>query len=168
MSKLSDRRTRHDVFFKKAKAEGFAARAVFKLEDIDRKHGLLRPGGRVLDLGCAPGSWLQYAAGRVGPAGRAVGIDLAAVTAKLPANAEAIVGDAFAADPAELRRRSGGEGYTAVVSDMAPRTTGIRSVDQAQSESLFERALDLATQLLQPGGHFLGKIFQGPDFQKLR
>jgi 23S rRNA (uridine2552-2'-O)-methyltransferase len=92
MSKLSDRRSRHDVFHRRARQQGFRARAVFKLEEIDQKLELLRRGDRVLDLGCAPGSWLQYCRTRVGPTGQLVGIDRAPLEADLP-GARLLVGD---------------------------------------------------------------------------
>ena len=164
MSKLSDRRFRKDRFHRQAQAAGYRARAVFKLEEIDRKVGLLRPGARVLDLGCAPGSWLQYAAERVGPGGRLVGIDRAPIDVVLP-NLRLLVGDVFEVSREELL----GElpAFDAVLSDMAPDTTGIRHVDQIRSEALFERALDLATTTLAHGGTFLAKLFQGPEFHAL-
>jgi 23S rRNA (uridine2552-2'-O)-methyltransferase len=164
LSKLSDRKSRRDHFHRRAQKQGFRARAVFKLQEIDEKHRVLRPGMRVLDLGCAPGSWLQYAADRVGPGGRLVGIDRAAIDLALP-NLRLLVGDVFEVDPAallgELAR------FDAVLSDMAPDTTGIRHVDQTRSEALFERALDIATATLAHGGCLVGKLFQGPDFQRL-
>jgi 23S rRNA (uridine2552-2'-O)-methyltransferase len=164
MSKLSERRHRHDAYHQRAKKEGFAARAVYKLEEIDVKHPLFRPGAAVLDLGCRPGSWLQYAARQIGPRGALVGIDRAPLDVTIP-GARIIVGDVFTVTPAEL---SGDlPAFDVVLSDMAPDTSGIRSLDQARSESLFERALELAEVLLVPGGHFVGKLFQGPDFHKL-
>ncbi len=162
---LSDRRGRHDAFFKKAQRENFAARAVYKLQEIDERYSLFQPGQRVLDLGCRPGSWLQYAGQKVSSKGALVGIDRQplAVTIK---NSRIVVGDVFAITGAELRGDL--SGFDVVLSDMAPDTTGIRHVDQARSEGLFERAVELAEELLVPGGLFLGKLFQGPDFQRLR
>jgi 23S rRNA (uridine2552-2'-O)-methyltransferase len=164
MSRLSDRRFRKDRFHRKAQAAGYRARAVFKLEEVDRKLGLLRPGARVLDLGCAPGSWLQYAAERVGRGGRLVGIDRAPVDLSAP-NMRLLVGDVFQVSREELLGEL--DSFDVVLSDMAPDTTGIRHVDQARSEALFERALDLATTTLAHGGHFLAKLFQGPEFTAL-
>ena len=164
MSKLSDRRFRKDHFHKKAQKEGYAARAVFKLEEIDRKQPLFRAGMNVLDLGCAPGSWLQYAARRVGASGHLVGIDRHPIDLALP-NLRVMVGDVFTVTRAELCGEL--DGFDVVLSDMAPDTTGIRHVDQARSEGLFERALDIAIETLVHGGNFVGKLFQGPDFQKL-
>ena len=164
MSKLSDRRFRKDRFHRQAQAAGYRARAVFKLEEVDRKLGLLRPGARVLDLGCAPGSWLQYAAERVGPGGRLVGIDRHPIDLVLP-NLRVLVGDVLQVSREELLGEL--HAFDAVLSDMAPDTTGIRHVDQARSEALFERALDIAGQVLSPGGNFVGKLFQGPEFAPL-
>ena len=163
-SKLEDRATRRDRFHQQAKREGFLARAVYKLSELDEKFRLLSPGDRVLDLGCAPGSWLQYARQRVGEQGVLVGLDRAPLPRELP-GARIVVGDVMAIDPAELRGDL--PAFDVVLSDMAPDTSGIRSLDQARSETLFERALELAVALLAPGGHFVGKLFQGPDWKRL-
>lgn len=163
-SKLGDRAVRRDRFHQQAKREGFLARAVYKLTEIDEKFRLFRPGDRVLDLGCAPGSWLQYARQQVGETGVLVGLDRAPLQRALP-GARIVVGDVMAIDPAALRGDL--TAFDVVLSDMAPDTTGIRSLDQARSEALFERALELAVALLAPGGNFVGKLFQGPDFKRL-
>jgi 23S rRNA (uridine2552-2'-O)-methyltransferase len=162
--RLADRSVRRDRFHQQAKREGFLARAVYKLEELDRKSDLFRQGARVLDLGCAPGSWLQYARGRVGERGVLVGLDRGPLQSQV-AGARIVVGDVMTIDPAELR----GElpSFDVVLSDMAPDTSGVRSLDQARSEALFERALEIATLVLAPGGNFVGKLFQGPDFKKL-
>lgn len=165
MSKrLDDRATRHDRFHQKAKKQGFLARAVFKLEEIDQQFKIFKPGQRVLDLGCAPGSWLQYARGRVLDKGVLVGLDRGPLRGDV-AGARIVVGDVMTIDVEELL----GElpAFDVVLSDMAPDTSGIRSLDQARSEALFERALEIATLTLAPGGNFVGKLFQGPDFKKL-
>jgi 23S rRNA (uridine2552-2'-O)-methyltransferase len=161
---LDDRSTRHDRFHQKAKKEGFLARAVYKLEELDQQFKLFKPGQRVLDLGCAPGSWLQYARGKVGDRGVLVGLDRAPLRGNV-AGARIVVGDVLTIDPTELRGEL--DAFDVVLSDMAPDTTGIRSLDQARSEALFERALEIATLVLAPGGNFVGKLFQGPDFKKL-
>jgi 23S rRNA (uridine2552-2'-O)-methyltransferase len=135
---------------------------VFKLEELDRKHTLIGKGDRVLDLGCRPGSLLQYAA-RQG-AGALVGLDRQPLDVTIP-GARILVGDVLEM-PAETLRGDLA-GFDVVLSDMAPDTSGIRAVDQARSETLFERALELAILLLAPGGHFVGKLFQGPDMKRL-
>ena len=164
MSKLDDRSARRDRFHAKAKKHGFLARAVFKLEELDQQFKLFKPGQRVLDLGCSPGSWLQYARSKVGDKGVLVGLDRGPLRGDV-AGARIVVGDVMAIDVAELK----GElpAFDVVLSDMAPDTSGIRHLDQARSEALFERALEIASQVLAPGGNFVGKLFQGPDFKKL-
>jgi len=118
----------------------------------------------VLDLGCRPGSWLQYAAKVLGQRGRLVGLDRAALEIEVP-QARIVVGDVFAVGLEQLRGEL--NGFDLVLSDMAPDTSGVRSLDQARSEALFERALEIAEALLVGGGHFAGKLFMGPDFQRL-
>jgi len=164
MAKLADRSTRRDRFHQKAKREGFLARAVYKLSEIDEKHHLFAPGDRVLDLGCSPGSWLQYARTQVGDEGVLVGLDRGPLR-NAPAGARIEVGDVMTIDIAQLVGDVGK--FDVVLSDMAPDTSGIRSLDQSRSEALFERALEIATATLAPGGNFVGKLFQGPDFKKL-
>jgi 23S rRNA (uridine2552-2'-O)-methyltransferase len=163
--KLSDRRARHDRAYHDAKASGYAARAVFKLEELDAKFRLLGRGRRILDLGCWPGSWTQLAAERVGEDGLVVGIDLRPLDVALPAHAVSAVGDVEELDPKELVERFGD--FDVVLSDMAPKTTGDRATDQIRSEALTARALEIARVVLRPGGHFAAKVFQGPGFGDL-
>jgi len=164
MSKLQDRRARRDHFHQRAQKAGFRARAVFKLEELDHQFEILHPGDRVLDLGCAPGSWLQYARTRIGPDAPMVGLDRAPLAAPFP-GARIVVGDVHTITTAELLGDQ--KAFDVVMSDMAPDTTGVRHADQARSEALFERALELAVATLAPGGNFVGKLFQGPDFKRL-
>ena len=156
-----------DHYFQKAKREGYAARSVYKLEEIDRRLRLLRPGDRVLDLGCRPGSWLQYALRAVGPHGAVVGIDRDRLDSP-PAGpcVRVMEGDIYTTSDAELLGPL--RAFDVVLSDMAPDTTGVRATDQARSAALFEEALARAERLLAPGGAFVGKIFQGPDVDGLR
>ncbi|MBW2455886.1 MAG: RlmE family RNA methyltransferase [Deltaproteobacteria bacterium] len=157
-----------DAMSRAARAAGYTARSVFKLEQIDQRVSLLRQGQRVVDLGAAPGSWSAYAATRIGPSGRLVAIDLKPLKQSLPDRCQVITGDAFdeellAAGPvAELCP------YDVVLSDMAPNTTGDKGTDQIRSHQLFMRALEWASQVLRPGGSFVGKIFMGGDFQQAR
>jgi 23S rRNA (uridine2552-2'-O)-methyltransferase len=162
---LRDRRHRHDKFFQRARSEGFAARSVYKLEEIDKRLRLLRPGDRVLDLGCRPGSWMQYARSVVGVHGTVVGIDRDPLPQPVPGT-RFLRGDIYETTDEELLGDA--KAFDVVLSDMAPDTTGIRSADQARSANLFEEALKRAERLLAPAGSFVGKIFQGPDVEKLR
>jgi 23S rRNA (uridine2552-2'-O)-methyltransferase len=165
---VSGPRRTADHFTKKARAEHYPARSIYKLEEIDRRVRLLKPGMHVLDLGAAPGSWTLYAAKKVGPKGSVVAIDRAELTVGTPSNVVYVQADALAVDPAELLARVGSAGFDAVISDMAPRTSGARFVDQSRSFELFCRAVELAAALCRPGGSFVGKIFQGEDFEVAR
>jgi 23S rRNA (uridine2552-2'-O)-methyltransferase len=164
MPKMDDKKVRRDRFHQQAQKAGFRSRAVFKLEEIDHAQKIFQQGDRVLDLGCAPGSWLQYAAGRVGPKGRLVGIDRTELRAGI-VGARLIVGDIYQTSTADLLGDL--DAFDVVLSDMAPDTIGVRHVDQSRSEELFERALAIAVETLAPGGAFVAKLFQGPEFQRL-
>lgn len=154
-----------DKFGRKARSEGYPARSVYKLEEIDRRLRILRQGQRVLDLGAFPGSWTLYAAGKVGGHGQVIGVDIQPHVGALPKNAEIRHADIFALDVASL----GGESsFDVVLSDMAPSTSGTRDLDQYRSFELFMRALEIGERMLKPGGAFVGKIFQGGDFPKAK
>lgn len=155
---------RQDHFTRAAQKAGYRARSVFKLEEIDRRARLLQGGQRVLDLGCSPGSWSQYAAKRVGRRGQVVGIDLKAVQ-PIAANVRLIRGDAFETPVDELR----GDGplFDVVLSDMAPATSGNRFTDHMRSIELCRRALAVAIEALRPGGHFVCKVFEGEEVNPL-
>ena len=149
-----------DHYTRRAKKEHYPARSVYKLQEIQQKHRLIQKGYKVLDLGCAPGSWLLYAAKLTGDSGRVVGIDLKPVTGQVPDHVEIITTDVFTLDVESL-----GTAFNVVLSDMAPATTGHKEVDAARSYNLCEAALGLAQSVLLPGGSFACKIFQGPDFK---
>ena len=155
-----------DRYFHLAKKERYLARAVYKLQEIQNKHKVVRLGDRVLDLGAAPGSWMQLTSGIVGPKGIVVGVDLKPITHPFPPHVVAMQRDIFDAGFDEELLRDYGP-FDVVLSDMAPSTSGIRVADSARSELLFEHALFLAQRLLKPQGHFLSKIFQGSDFHNL-
>ena len=153
-----------DRFFQKAKKEGLRARSAYKLDEIQRRFRLLRAGGKVLDLGAAPGGWCQIAAREVGPRGFVLGLDLEPIPA-LPPPTRTWVADAFAPALLERLRGEGQAPYDAVLSDLAPKTSGIRAADEARSLALAERALGLALQVLKPSGCFVVKVFMGGDFE---
>jgi len=157
-----------DHYFKRAKKEGYPARSVYKLEEAQQKYHFLKKGDRILDLGCQPGSWSMYAAKVVGPAGLVVGIDLhRGKGINMPGGARIKVLQGDIMDD-ELIDVVGGlcSGFSAVVSDMAPHTTGNKWTDQQQSLNLCRRALQLAVALLQKGGCFYCKVFEGEDFKE--
>lgn len=152
----------NDPYVHRSKAEGYRSRAAFKLIEIDDRHKLLKPGQRVIDLGAAPGGWLQVAAARVKSpedAPTVVGIDYLEMD---PVPGSAILQMDFLDDeaPARLMQTLGGA-PDLVVSDMAAPTTGHRRTDHIRTMHLCEVAADFAIQVLKPGGHFLAKTFQG-------
>lgn len=159
---------RKDFYFHKAKTENYAARSVFKLEEMDNRFKILKPGHHVIDLGAAPGSWAQYTSKKVGPKGRVLGIDLQPIKLTLP-NATFLNADLR---DLELERAIQTTGipvpFDVVLSDMAPRTTGIRITDQARSVELCELALSIAVRFLKPRGTFVCKLFHSEDFEEFR
>jgi 23S rRNA (uridine2552-2'-O)-methyltransferase len=165
---VKDRARLDDHWSRLARKEGYPARSVWKLEEIDRKHALMGPGGKVLDLGAAPGGWTLYAAGRVGPEGLVAAVDLAALAATggrgLPPQVRPLQADLLEADPSLVADWAP---FDAVLSDMAPKTTGRREVDQARSAELARKAWEWAQGLLGPGGAFLFKIFESPEADAL-
>jgi 23S rRNA (uridine2552-2'-O)-methyltransferase len=173
-----------DRFFQKAKKEQFVARSIYKLEEIDRRYHLFSKGDRVVDLGAAPGSWLQFVADAIGKKGCVVGYDLEPVTVGAP-NAESFVADVNELHPdrvlfdianllARLKDKDPPQGplppsflVDGLVSDMAHKLTGIRDADQAKSAELARKALALADQIVKPEGYFVAKLFQGRDTDDL-
>lgn len=158
----------NDHYARKAKKEHFAARSVYKLEEIDKRFRLIRQGDNMIDLGCSPGSWSQYASQRIGGKGRILGIDLTQMKIDL-SNAVFIKGNILETDMAALLIEHGMPTQVdAVISDMAPKTTGVKFTDQCRSLELCEMALMVARKHLKPGGYFICKIFDGPDVQHFR
>ena len=154
-----------DRFTAKAHKEGFAARSIYKLEEIDRRLRLVRQGMRVLDLGAAPGSWTQYLAQKVGGKGAVVALDLNPLRVAVPAYVQAREMDVLNVPVEEVAALGP---FDLVVSDMAPHTTGVRDADVARSVELVERAVAIADASLKPGGALLVKIFQGSGFEEVR
>lgn len=154
-----------DARTRAAKAQGYPARSVFKLQEIDRRTHLLRSGQRVLDLGAAPGSWSLYASSRVGERGRVLAIDLTEMKQAFPPNVEVAVGDATDPENPDVARFAP---YDVVLSDMAPNTSGNKVRDQARSTELFLAAVETAARLGAPGSAFVGKIFMSGDFPAAR
>ncbi len=158
---------RKDSFYRKAKREGYRSRAAYKLIELDERVRLFRRGMRVLDLGCAPGGWLQVAAERVGPQGRVVGIDRLKVDALGLAQVNILPGDVTAADTAERLRAALGGPAQLVLSDMAPDTSGVAFADHVHSVELVQTAAALAGQIMAAKGVFLAKVFEGGDLPAL-
>ena len=165
------RRTLHDRYFKQAKAEGYVARSAYKLSEINRKKRLFRRGSRILDLGCAPGAWIQVALETIGPGGSVVGLDLQRVRREFGDNAITIEGDAEQVDPAMLLA-TGVETprlFDCVLSDMAPSTGGGAggSGDHFRSVRLCDVVLNLVPHVLRPGGNLAMKVFEGEEYKPL-
>jgi 23S rRNA (uridine2552-2'-O)-methyltransferase len=156
---------RPDARTREAKAQGYPARSVFKLKEIDRRVKLFTAGQRVLDLGAAPGSWSLYAAERVGPRGVVLAIDRQPILQVFPATVRVVTGDALTLETAALSEHAP---YDVVLSDMAPNTSGSKVADQGQSFGLFMRAVEVARELGRPGSHFVGKLFMSADFEAAR
>lgn len=179
---MPPRRRLHDEYFNRAKSEGYLARSAYKLVEINERKKLLRRGMAVLDLGCAPGAWLQVAEKRIGPGGAAVGIDLTPVRHPFGPNVRTLTGDVNDIEPADLLRAlaaaSGEEDlpdsvpprrFDVILSDMAPSTSGAGggSSDHFLSIRLCDRVLDLCTALLNPGGSVAMKAFEGEAYPDL-
>jgi len=155
---------RKDHFHQRAKREGFRSRAVYKLAELQRGHRILRPGQRVVDLGCWPGGWLQESGRAVGNGGRVVGVDLAAIDPPLGArNTIALVGDIE--DPAIHERILDhlGGACDVLLSDAAPKLTGVREVDRAAEERLLDAVERLVPLLLRADGILLVKLLECPE-----
>lgn len=158
-----------DYYFKKAKKDKYPARSVFKLEEIQKKYRLFRRGDAILDLGCHPGSWSLYASEVVGPSGLVIGVDLQE-TNKEPRDGGSpihwLCGDIT--DPELVAQiKALRPAFKAVISDIAPKTTGNRWADHQHSMRLVVQTLELAHLFLHEKGHYLSKIFQGEDMPAL-
>ncbi|VEN73301.1 Ribosomal RNA large subunit methyltransferase E [Candidatus Desulfarcum epimagneticum] len=151
-----------DFYSRRAKKERFPARSVYKLKEIQAKFKLIKKKDRVLDLGCRPGSWLIFAAGEAGPAGKVVGVDLHPLSIALPPNAEFVQADMLSLSDPDYARMGGA--FDVVLSDAAPATTGVKTADAARSYALCEAALSIAGDVLREGGSMACKIFVGEEF----
>jgi len=154
-----------DEFVKLAQQKGYRSRAVFKLDEIQAKDRLLRPGMTVVDLGAAPGGWSQYAAEKIGKSGRIIALDILPVE---PMAGVTIIQGDFREEAVlgQLLTSLDGKPVDVVLSDMAPNITGTRVVDQPRAMYLAELALDTARQVLRPGGAFVVKLFMGAGFDE--
>ncbi|WP_142857416.1 23S rRNA (uridine(2552)-2'-O)-methyltransferase [Salinigranum halophilum] len=161
---------RKDEYYNRAKQEGYRARSAYKLKQLDRDAGLFGPGNTVVDLGAAPGGWLQVAAEAVGPQGRVVGVDLQRIKPLDDHdNVETVRGDMTDEETrARITELVGEEGADVVISDMAPNMTGEYSLDHARSVHLARQAFETALAVLATGGDLAVKVFDGPDVADLR
>jgi 23S rRNA (uridine2552-2'-O)-methyltransferase len=162
------RSPRKDRFHQRAKREGYRSRAAYKLAEIADRHALIPAGARVVDLGCWPGGWLQVASERVGPQGRVVGVDLAPIDPPLVlANVFAITGDFSEARVIEEILAALGGPAQLLLSDAAPKLTGLRDADRAREEALLEAVAAALPRLLRPGGDLFCKLLDSPEADAL-
>ena len=152
-----------DHFSRRAQKEGYAARSVYKLKEMQQKWKFLKPGQRVVDLGCAPGSWSRFAQEQIGFGGVLVGIDIQEVAGYPGQFLQQSIEDTEV-DP--MRQLLGGDADV-VISDMAPSTTGNRATDHLRSAALVERALDIADSFLKTGGSVVAKLLEGGEIEAL-
>lgn len=157
-----------DYFFKLAKEEGYRSRAAYKLIEIDERKGVLKPGDCVLDCGCAPGSWVQVAAQRVGPRGAVLGVDLSPLRTPIrEPNVRIMQGDVTSIPAATLLEGLPHKLFDVILSDMAPDTTGDPFGDHHRSVRLCEALLDRCPELLRPRGNLVMKVFEGGSYPEL-
>ncbi len=159
-----------DFFFHKAKKEGYLARSVYKLMEMDQKFKLIQNGSQVIDLGCAPGSWLKYLSEKVGPKGHVLAVDKTEIAIK-EKNIFFIQSDILESNFAEIsetiKKMGWQEKFDGVFSDLAPNTSGVKDIDSARSYELCSQAWEWTKFFLKPRGIFLMKIFEGSDSEKL-
>ncbi|WP_457552661.1 RlmE family RNA methyltransferase [Desulfobacula sp.] len=155
-----------DHLTQRAKAENYPARSVYKLEEIQNKFKIIKKNDQVLDLGCAPGSWLLYSSKQVGNHGKVFGIDLKHIDIHLPPNVVIIENNILNMDNESFLGDN--RGFNAILSDMAPATTGRKDVDALKSFELCNMALKVADNFLLQNGNFVCKIFQGNDFNEFQ
>ena len=154
-----------DPYVKLAQQQGLRSRSAFKLQELQEKYQLIKPGMTVVDLGAAPGGWCQVAQPLVGTGGKIIALDILEMQ-PLP-GVEFILGDFTEEEPLlQLEQALGGKRVDLVMSDMAPNMSGMAAVDQARAMYLAELALEFVKSHLKPGGDFVVKLFQGTDFDQ--
>jgi len=160
------KREKPDFYAEKARKEGYPARSVYKLEEIQKKFNIIRPGYKIIDVGASPGSWTMYALQQTKGSGLVVGADLKPMGLKKSyPNFFFMQGDVFKDETISFLAEKGP--YDTILSDAAPSTTGNRTIDTGRSYSLVERIIGLADPLLKTGGSMVVKIFQGGDEKDL-
>lgn len=156
-----------DAFYRRAKKEGYRSRAAYKLLELNQRFNLIRPGDRVVDLGAAPGGWLQVASQLTGKNGKVIGVDIQLIEAFKEENIFILQGDITFKECQEKVKGLLGARADCVLSDLSPRLSGIRDADRSRSVELARSALQVASCLLRPGGNFLVKTFMGEELKSL-
>lgn len=153
-----------DHYFKRAKQENYPARSVYKLQEIEKRFQIFQGARTVIDLGAAPGSWTLWAAKKVAKGGgKVLAVDIQSTDTEFPENVTFLQEDVFSDSPELLAAMEPLVPFDLVLSDMAPKTTGVKFADQANSIELCEKAYEIALKYLKKGGHFAVKNFEGPD-----
>ncbi|MFQ5902579.1 MAG: RlmE family RNA methyltransferase [Candidatus Binatia bacterium] len=152
-----------DAFYRRAKKEGYRSRAAYKLLELNRRFNLIRPGDRVVDLGAAPGGWLQVASQLTGSKGKVIGVDIQPIEVFNEKNVFLLQADITSQDSQEKVKELLGSWADCVLSDLSPRLSGIHHADVSRSVELGRSALKVASRLLRPGGNFLVKTFVGEE-----
>lgn len=156
-----------DKFAKRARREGFRARSAYKLLDLQKKFQIIKAGDRVLDLGAAPGGWIQVASPIVGQNGLVVAVDIEPIESSRLRFKQIFQKNIEDEDFIEFLSKQGYKAFDVVLSDVAPNTTGMKERDQAFAHELCSRVLEIATQVLEKGGAMVMKVFEGPDTPEL-
>jgi 23S rRNA (uridine2552-2'-O)-methyltransferase len=159
---------RKDGYWKQAKREGKRSRAAYKLEEIDQRFRLFKKGQKILELGAAPGGWMEYIAGRIGPGGRILGLDLQKISGLPAPPCLTLVADILAPETGSRIDELLPPPLDGAVSDLAPNLTGIKATDQANSIAILEQALELVRPRLKNNGFFLCKVFQGGELKSFQ
>jgi len=157
-----------DRYFQKAKLDGYRARSAFKLKEIQTKFNPIKRGDKVLDLGCAPGSFLQVLVEIIGPQGMVVGIDILPLKALPQKNIFTIQGDIRETDVADLCVQHAPSGFNVITCDISPNLSGIREVDDKNMGELYDSVRDFITKGLKAGGNFVLKAFYSDNFKETK
>ncbi len=167
MGKRWQQKRKNEHFYKQAKKEGYRSRATYKLKQLDDKYSLIHPGDIVVDLGAAPGSWLQFARDKVGENGFVLGVDLEEIEDLDYENVKTVQADITESETIDIIQKNLPDSPNIIISDAAPNITGIWDVDHARSIDLCRSALKIADKVLKQGGFLLVKVFQGEFFDEL-
>ena len=164
---MASKYNRKDIHYQKAKETGVRSRAYFKLQELNQKCKLIKPGYKIVDLGAWPGSWMEYAAKKTGPKGHVTGIDLVEIEPLAGKNTTLLQGDLYKEETIAEVAATCPQGFDLLMSDMSPKLTGIKESDHAQSAGLAELAIYIASKTLKSGGNLVIKVFKSGDTDEL-
>ncbi len=156
---------RKDGYYRQAKREGKRSRATYKIEELDQRFRIFKKGQKILELGAAPGGWMEYIAKRVGGSGSVLGLDLQTITDLPSPPCQTLVADILDPETGTRIDNLVSPPFDGAVSDLAPNLTGIKATDQANSIAILETALNLVKKRLADGGFFICKVFQGNELK---